>query len=201
MQLNRDRADIEEAHMIPSFRKPRRRRLAFTVVELLVVVAIIGVLVSILLPAVGAVRDSARRTQNGNNLRNIGQAVLAYEENKGTYPPLLKRSKNFPNELTKSVSWAFEILPFIEQDAIHSRFDPDRTCVVIDPPRNGCDESFLSQLVSFAPRRLIYISCNPSTQARDIKELSIYNYKLKKILPLDMFPHTPHLESIAVIEK
>ena len=72
MQSNRDRADIEEAHMIPSFRKPRRRRLAFTVVELLVVVAIIGVLVSILLPAVGAVRDSARRTQNGNNLRNIG---------------------------------------------------------------------------------------------------------------------------------
>ena len=133
MQSNRDRADIEEAHMIPSFRKPRRRRLAFTVVELLVVVAIIGVLVSILLPAVGAVRDSARRTQNGNNLRNIGQAVLAYEENKGTYPPLLKRSKNFPNELTKSVSWAFEILPFIEQDAIHSRFDPDQE---YDTPAN-----------------------------------------------------------------
>jgi len=119
--------------MIRNYRKPYRRRIAFTVVELLVVVAIIGVLVSILLPAVGAVRDSARRTQNGNNLRNIGQAVLAYEENKGTYPPLLKRSKKFPNELTKSVSWAFEILPFIEQDAIHSRFDPDQD---YDAPAN-----------------------------------------------------------------
>tara|TARA_Y100000994_G_C15701349_1_gene445200 strand:- start:1322 stop:2725 length:1404 start_codon:yes stop_codon:yes gene_type:complete len=73
--------------------------------------------------------------------------------------------------------------------------------VVIDPPRAGMHKKTISDIIAKEPKKIIYISCNPSTQARDIKELSIYNYKLKKILPLDMFPHTPHLENIAVIEK
>ena len=70
--------------------KARLRRRGFTIVELLVVIAIIGVLVSILLPAVNAVRDSAARTQNLNNLKQIGTAVQSYEASKKTFPPLVK---------------------------------------------------------------------------------------------------------------
>ena len=73
--------------------------------------------------------------------------------------------------------------------------------VVIDPPRAGMHKKTILDIVEKKPKKIIYISCNPSTQARDIKELNAHNYKLKKILPLDMFPHTPHLENVAVIEK
>ena len=73
--------------------------------------------------------------------------------------------------------------------------------VVIDPPRAGMHKKTILDIVEKKPEKIIYISCNPSTQARDIKELNAHNYKLKKILPLDMFPHTPHLENVAVIEK
>ena len=56
-------------------------------------------------------------------------------------------------------------------------------------------------IINKDPEKIIYISCNPGTQARDIKELSDYEYKLKSVSPLDMFPHTPHVENIAILEK
>ncbi len=83
----------------------------------------------------------------------------------------------------------------------NSRFDPDRTCVVIDPPRNGCDESFLSQLVSFAPRRLIYISCHPETLCRDLASLAHIYQVNGEVLPLDMFPQTRHVECVVSLVK
>ncbi len=67
---------------------PRKLSRGFTLVELLVVIAIIGVLVSILLPAVNAARDAARRTQNSNNLRQIGLAVASYTQGQGSLPAL-----------------------------------------------------------------------------------------------------------------
>ena len=73
--------------------------------------------------------------------------------------------------------------------------------LIIDPPRAGMHKKTILDIVKKEPEKIIYISCNPSTQARDIKELSEYNYKLKKILPLDMFPHTPHVENVAIIES
>jgi prepilin-type N-terminal cleavage/methylation domain-containing protein len=106
----------------------KRQRHAFTVVELLVVIAIIGVLVSLLLPAVGAVRDSARRTQNANNLHQIGTALQTYEEARKTLPPMVKRSVADPDDLSKAVSWAFEILPYLEQQNIYDRFDNKLSC-------------------------------------------------------------------------
>ncbi len=103
-----------------------RRLRGFTVVELLVVIAIIGVLVSILLPAVGAVRDSARRAENLNNLRQIGMAMSSYAEaNNDLLPPLVKRSPADPADLNKSVSWAFVILPYLEQDNIYIAWNPE----------------------------------------------------------------------------
>jgi len=73
--------------------------------------------------------------------------------------------------------------------------------IIIDPPRAGMHKKTILDIIEKEPKKLIYISCNPGTQARDIKELSQNNYKLKKVLPLDMFPHTPHVENIAILEK
>jgi prepilin-type N-terminal cleavage/methylation domain-containing protein len=108
----------------------KARRFGFTIVELLVVIAIIGVLVSILLPAVNAVRDSASRTQNLNNLKQIGTAIASYEASKKTYPPLVKYPPGPRNadRLKRATSWAFEILPHLEQQNIYDRFDPTQDC-------------------------------------------------------------------------
>jgi len=73
--------------------------------------------------------------------------------------------------------------------------------IIIDPPRAGMHKKTISDIIKKSPKKIIYISCNPSTQARDIKEFSDNNYKLKRVLPLDMFPHTPHVENIAVLKK
>jgi prepilin-type N-terminal cleavage/methylation domain-containing protein len=102
----------------------------FTVVELLVVIAIIGVLVSILLPAVNAVRTNAARTQNLNNLKQIGTAVQSYEASKKTLPPLVKYppGPRTPQQLSRATSWAFEILPHLEQQNVYDRFDPTKDC-------------------------------------------------------------------------
>ena len=68
--------------------------------------------------------------------------------------------------------------------------------VFMDPPRSGSDEKFLSSVVSLKPKKVVYISCNPVTQARDLKYLTSKGYKVKEIQPVDMFPHTYHVENI-----
>ncbi len=71
--------------------------------------------------------------------------------------------------------------------------------VIMDPPRSGSDEKFLSSLVKLGPERVVYISCNPVTQKRDLKYLTAKGYKVTKIQPVDMFPHTEHVECIALL--
>lgn len=73
--------------------------------------------------------------------------------------------------------------------------------VILDPPRSGSDEVFLSSLVKLSPKKIIYISCNPETQARDIRFLIKEGYLVKKIQPVDMFPQTTHVESIVLLER
>jgi 23S rRNA (uracil1939-C5)-methyltransferase/tRNA (uracil-5-)-methyltransferase len=73
--------------------------------------------------------------------------------------------------------------------------------VIVDPPRRGCDESFLAQLNQFNPRRIIYISCAPDTQARDLKFLTQLGWKVISAKPFDLFPQTRHIECIAALEK
>ncbi|MDN6698678.1 MAG: 23S rRNA (uracil(1939)-C(5))-methyltransferase RlmD, partial [Staphylococcus equorum] len=68
--------------------------------------------------------------------------------------------------------------------------------VMVDPPRKGCDETFLETLLELNPRKIVYISCNPSTQQRDAQQLA-QQYKLTQITPVDMFPHTTHVETVA----
>ena len=74
--------------------------------------------------------------------------------------------------------------------------------VMMDPPRAGSDIPFLSSVITLSPKRIVYISCNPETQVRDVRYL-IKNggYKIKGIAPVDMFPHTSHIENIISLEK
>ena len=75
-------------------------------------------------------------------------------------------------------------------------------CVFLDPPRAGSDEKFLSSLIRLEPDRIVYISCNPETQRRDIDYLEKFGpYQVTAVQPVDMFPRTEHVETVALIER
>ena len=71
----------------------------------------------------------------------------------------------------------------------------------MDPPRTGSDTAFLSCALTLAPRRIVYVSCNPETLARDLNFLTKRGYRAEKIQPVDMFPHTDHVECVVRLDK
>ena len=73
--------------------------------------------------------------------------------------------------------------------------------VFLDPPRAGSDERFLSALLRLKPERIVYISCGPESLARDLKVLTSGMYRVEKIQPIDMFPHTEHVETVALLSR
>jgi len=73
--------------------------------------------------------------------------------------------------------------------------------VITDPPRAGCSSTFIRSLLALKPKRIVYISCNPETLARDLIPLTKYGYKATKIQPVDMFPHTSHVESVVCLTR
>lgn len=75
------------------------------------------------------------------------------------------------------------------------------TVVIIDPPRAGCSEEFLQQLFAFDPKRVVYISCNPATQMRDLVLFNQAGYQLGKVQPFDLFPQTKHLECVMTLSR
>jgi len=87
-------------------------------------------------------------------------------------------------------------------DKLLSRFKPENTTVILDPPRRGCQKEGLEMLANAGPRQVIYISCHPATLARDLKWLCENGgYTLKGVTPLDMFPQTQHVECVADLMK
>jgi 23S rRNA (uracil1939-C5)-methyltransferase/tRNA (uracil-5-)-methyltransferase len=80
-------------------------------------------------------------------------------------------------------------------------FPPAETAVIIDPPRKGCDEVFLGQLFAYGPSRVVYVSCDPATQMRDLKHFLAAGYALTAVQPFDLFPQTRHLECVVTLEK
>ena len=80
-------------------------------------------------------------------------------------------------------------------------FPPAETVVVIDPPRKGCDAAFLRQLFVFGPRAVVYVSCDPATQMRDLKDFLAAGYALSAVQPFDLFPQTRHLECVMTLVK
>ena len=78
---------------------------------------------------------------------------------------------------------------------------PKPDVIFLDPPRAGMHKFMTNYLPKFEAEKIIYISCNPTTQARDTEILQYKGYKLKKLTIVDMFPHTPHIESVGVFER
>jgi len=85
--------------------------------------------------------------------------------------------------------------------ASHPILTSTPTVVIIDPPRKGCEASVLSVILSVTPEMIVYVSCNPSTLARDLRILCDGGYEIEHIQPIDMFPHTVHIESVTVLRR
>lgn len=95
---------------------------------------------------------------------------------------------------------------FVAEDAtdylVRAAHDHQRVDVLImDPPRAGSTPQFLRSVARLAPRRILYVSCNPTTQTRDIEQLRTRGYRLERITPVDMFPHTKHVETVALLAR
>ena len=73
--------------------------------------------------------------------------------------------------------------------------------IMLDPPRRGCDETTLSAVAQMSPRRVVYVSCNPSTAARDAAWLGQHGYRAEKVQPVDLFPRTKHVEAVLLLTK
>src|SRR5205823_9860698 len=103
------------------------------------------------------------------------------------------------NGITNAAFFAGNVGQSLEE--LHERSgDPD--VVVVDPPRAGLAGKALKRLGEIGAPRLVYVSCNPTTLAGDVKILrGEYGYELLRARPVDMFPHTPHVETVAVLER
>lgn len=98
--------------------------------------------------------------------------------------------KFFAADLYKS------FLPIVDKYNI-----PKPDVMIIDPPRSGMHSTTVDDVIKLSPNKIVYVSCNPATQVRDIKLMVEAGYKLIKIKPVDMFPHTFHIENIALLKK
>ena len=98
------------------------------------------------------------------------------------------------NGFGNAVFYAGDMARVLTDDFVAANGRPD--VVVTDPPRAGMHERVVQQLLAMAPRRIVYVSCNPATQARDLQMLGA-RYDVGRIQPVDMFPHTQHVENIA----
>ena len=98
------------------------------------------------------------------------------------------------------VGKAEEVLPeWYEQEYCKTQESID--VIVVDPPRKGCDENCLRTMTDIAPKRIVYVSCDPATLSRDLKYLCQNGYRLKRIRPVDMFPQTVHVETVCLMSR
>jgi 23S rRNA (uracil1939-C5)-methyltransferase len=86
-------------------------------------------------------------------------------------------------------------------ERVLEQFDQPFDAAILDPPRRGCHPRALAALLRLAPARLIYVSCHPATLARDLKTLAAGGYRVSSVQPVDLFPQTPHVESVVVLTR
>src|SRR5690606_20793694 len=101
------------------------------------------------------------------------------------------------NYITNTDFYAGDIKNLLDEDFLNQHGKPD--VVITDPPRAGMHEDVCKMLLQAAPNRIIYVSCNPATQARDLKILS-EKYSITEVQPVDMFPHTMHVENVVRLD-
>ncbi len=102
------------------------------------------------------------------------------------------------NNINNTSFFAGDIKDLLNEEFIREQGNPD--VVITDPPRAGMHENVVKNLLNIAPKRIVYVSCNPATQARDLYLLS-EKYKVVEVQAVDMFPHTHHVENIALLIK
>ena len=101
------------------------------------------------------------------------------------------------------VGEAEEVLPsyYAQYAKDHPGESAHADVIVVDPPRKGCEESVLQTMVNMQPERIVYVSCDSATLARDLKYLSGNGYELEKVCAVDMFPHTVHVETVVLLSQ
>jgi 23S rRNA (uracil1939-C5)-methyltransferase len=102
------------------------------------------------------------------------------------------------NHIDNTLFYAGDMKDVLSEDFIKQHGRPD--IIITDPPRAGMHPDVVQTILRAAPQRIVYVSCNPATQARDIQLLS-EQYQVTAIQPVDMFPHTPHVENVALLQK
>lgn len=101
------------------------------------------------------------------------------------------------NNISNTLFFAGDMIEVLSDSFIQENGHPD--VVITDPPRAGMHPEVVNTILNAAPRKIVYVSCNPATQARDLELLS-QKYRVKTIQPVDMFPHTHHVENVALLE-
>ena len=110
------------------------------------------------------------------------------------------------NDITNAefyVGKAEEVLPeyYKEYEKTHNGETAHADVIVVDPPRKGCEESLLQTIVDMQPEKVVYVSCDSATLARDVKFLRANGYELKDVTPVDQFPHTVHVETVCLLSR
>jgi 23S rRNA (uracil1939-C5)-methyltransferase len=102
------------------------------------------------------------------------------------------------NQLDNTLFFAGDMKDILNEDFIKQYGRPD--VIITDPPRAGMHEDVVNTILFAEPKRIVYVSCNPATQARDLNLLDA-KYRVVKVQPVDMFPHTHHVENVVLLEK
>lgn len=122
--------------------------------------------------------------------------VMAVEVNNDSVRDAIRNAKR--NNITNVHFYRADAGEFMTELAMkNEKID----AVIMDPPRTGSDEAFLTSVCKLNPEKVVYISCNPETQARDLTTLLAHGYEVKGIQPVDMFPQTNHIENIVLLSK
>jgi len=133
----------------------------------------------------------------GNFSLNIARKVkqvLSIDNNKKAIKFAIKNAKL--NSIRNCIFEDWDVKKYLQRH----KPKEDQDLVILDPPRTGAKE-IIKSIININPKKILYVSCNPTTLARDLKELINSGYKLNKVQPFDMFPQTFHIESLSFLEK